>query len=722
MENSEFELEKEKLKEVVEKFKETIKYYELRAQAVPKLYKDNELMIENFINMYDEKMQKMFKTINSPYFARMDFKRENENTAEKLYIGKIGAVDEENNIITVDWRAPISSIYYDSNIGKTSYIAPEGVCKGELLLKRQYNIENQKLISYQDVDTVANDELLKPYLNSSANNRLKNIVSTIQKEQNQIIREPLNKNIIVQGVAGSGKTTVALHRIAYLVYNYRDTVKPNQYLVIGPNKFFISYISNVLPDLDVENVNQLTYDELCKEYINEDFALISEDEKIRQYIKNSNSLNFQNLKVSMEFKNALDKYIEEIDKNIIPDKNIEIKGYVIFSSKFIKNIYKSIENPVIYDNIEKKVNKTNLLLQKYVEDNLDDIKENLQNQFKEKTKNVSNELKYKEMDILSSIEKELSKGFKQRLNKFFNQLLPNIYKTYITFLSRINEYIYLSNYNIKNENVNYNIKNLKSKKVEFEDLSSLIYLKTRINGGGEYANYKQVAIDEAQDFGDFNFVALKKLLSNATFSIFGDLAQSIYQYRGIKNWESVQEIAFNNKCEIKNLHKSYRTTTEIMNCASNITKHLGLNVAEPVIRHGKDVEFINFSGVDEQIKTIENILEEYLKEDFKTITIICKDEDEASTISKRLNKKFNSVNITDSDTMYNGGICVITSYLAKGLEFDGAIVSNASKLKYDENNDMEMKLLYVAMTRPLHELKVLYDNELAKPLDKIVQK
>ena len=716
MENSEFELEKEKLKEVVEKFKETIKYYELRAQAVPKLYKDNELMIENFINMYDEKMQKMFKTINSPYFARIDFKRENENTAEKLYIGKIGAVDEENNIITIDWRAPISSIYYDSNIGKTSYIAPEGVCKGELLLKRQYNIENQKLISYQDVDTVANDELLKPYLNSSADNRLKNIVSTIQKEQNQIIREPLNKNIIVQGVAGSGKTTVALHRIAYLVYNYRDTVKPNQYLVIGPNKFFISYISNVLPDLDVENVNQLTYDELCKEYINEDFALISEDEKIRQYIKNSNSLNFQNLKVSMEFKNALDKYIEEIDKNIIPDKNIEIKGYVIFSSEFIKNIYKSIENPVIYDNIEKKVNKTNLLLQKYVEDNLDDIKENLQNQFKEKTKNVSNELKYKEMDILSSIEKELSKGFKQRLNKFFNQLLPNIYKTYITFLSRINEYIDLSNYSIKTEDANYNIKNLKRKKVEFEDLSSLIYLKTCINGVGEYANYKQVAIDEAQDFGDFNFVSLKKLLSNATFSIFGDLAQSIYQYRGIKNWESVQEIAFNNKCEIKNLHKSYRTTTEIMNCASNITKHLGLNIAEPVIRHGKNVEFINFSGVDKQIKTIENILEEYLKEDFKTIAIICKDEDEANQISKKLNKKYNAVNITDSDTMYNGGICVITSYLAKGLEFDGAIVSNASKLKYDENNDMEMKLLYVAMTRPLHELKVLYDNELVKPL------
>ena len=717
MEDLEFKEEEENLKETVHKFKESIFYYEQRAKAVPKLYKGNDVMIENFINMYDEKMRLIYKNMNKPYFARIDFKRDNEKNLEKIYIGKVGVTDEDNNIVTVDWRAPISSIYYDSNIGRTKYIAPDGICEGELLLKRQFNIENQKLISYQDVDTVANDELLKPYLSSSADNRLKNIVSTIQKEQNEIIREPLNKNIIVQGVAGSGKTTVALHRIAYLVYNYRDTVKPNQYLVIGPNKFFVSYISNVLPDLDVDNVNQLTYDELCKEYINKDFTLISEDEKIKQYIKNPNSLNFQNLKVSMEFKNALDKYIEEIDKNIIPNKNIEIKGYVIFSSEFIKNTYNSIENPVIYDNIEKKVNRTKLLLQKYIEDNLDDIKESLQNQFKEKTKDVSNEIRYKEMDTLSSIEKELSKGFKQRLNKFFSPLLPNIYKTYITFLSRINEYIDLSNYNIKNEDVNYNIKNLKSKKVEFEDLSSLIYLKTCINGGEEYANYKQVAIDEAQDFGDFNFVALKKLLSNATFSIFGDLAQSIYQYRGIKNWESVQNKAFNNKCEIKNLHKSYRTTTEIMNCASNITKHLGLNVAEPVIRHGKDVEFINFSDIDEQIKMIENILEEYLKEDFKTIAIICKDEDEASQISKKLNKKYNAVNITDSDTMYNGGICVITSYLAKGLEFDGAIVSNASKLKYDENNDMEMKLLYVAMTRPLHELKVLYDGKIADFID-----
>ena len=220
MEDLEFKEEEENLKETVHKFKESIFYYEQRAKAVPKLYKGNDVMIENFINMYDEKMRLIYKNIDKPYFARIDFKRDNEKNLEKIYIGKVGVTDEDNNIVTVDWRAPISSIYYDSNIGRTKYIAPDGICEGELLLKRQFNIENQKLISYQDVDTVANDELLKPYLSSSADNRLKNIVSTIQKEQNEIIREPLNKNIIVQGVAGSGKTTVALHRIAYLVYNY----------------------------------------------------------------------------------------------------------------------------------------------------------------------------------------------------------------------------------------------------------------------------------------------------------------------------------------------------------------------------------------------------------------------------------------------------------------------------------------------------------------------
>lgn len=266
----------------------------------------------------------MNKTSLKPYFARIDFARDGEKDVEKLYIGKVGVMDEENNSITIDWRAPISSMYYDSNVGKASYEAPEGICTGEILIKRQYEIENGKLKKYQDVDTVSNDDLLKPYLETSVDNRLRNIVSTIQVEQNAIIREPISQNIIVQGVAGSGKTTVALHRIAYLVYNNRDKINPEQYLVIGPNNFFVNYISSVLPDLDVDNVNQQTYLELCQESINEKIQLINEEEKLITPIEDTKRLEYERFKVSMKFKEALDNYITEIDKKVVSDTELYV--------------------------------------------------------------------------------------------------------------------------------------------------------------------------------------------------------------------------------------------------------------------------------------------------------------------------------------------------------------------------------------------------------------
>ena len=189
------------------------------------------------------------------------------------YIGKIGVADQDGQIITVDWRAPVATLYYDSNLGKASYQAPEGAICGTLSLKRQYEIEEGTLLSYHDVDSVSNDELLKPFLSAGADSRLKNIVASIQTEQNRIIREDLHKNLIVQGAVGSGKTTVALHRIAYLVYRWRDSIRPSQYMVIGPNLFFISYISAVLPDLDVDSVPQFTYATLAAQYLGENFTV-----------------------------------------------------------------------------------------------------------------------------------------------------------------------------------------------------------------------------------------------------------------------------------------------------------------------------------------------------------------------------------------------------------------------------------------------------------------
>lgn len=683
MDIKEFKKEEEKLNHILIKYDEVMKYYKNRINSIFTTYANNQTMIENLTEIYLEKIRLMEKSLNKPYFARLDFKRDGESDIEELYIGKVGIIDEKNNNIIIDWRAPVSSMYYDSNIGDASYKAPEGTCTGKLLLKRQYEIENKQLKSYQDVDTVSNDELLKPYLEASVDNRLKNIVSTIQHEQNRIIREPVNKNLIIQGVAGSGKTTVALHRIAYLVYNNRENIKPEQYLIIGPNKFFVNYISGVLPDLDVEDVKQLTYDELCSEILQENITLIDEDIKLLKSIKNEKELTYQKIKVSMQFKKALDKYIKEIKESTIPIYGVRINEKEIISNEFIKQIYNSFEELDEYDNIKTRLMRTNLFFEKYIDENIE---------------------QYREYS-----EKELKKALKN----YFNKLIPKIPKIYQNFLSNLDKYLEISE-DIK-EQVKINIINLKNKKFEFEDLSSLIYLKAKINGIDEYGKYKQIVIDEAQDYGEFTFFALKFILKNATFTIFGDLAQSIYQYRSIENWESVLNNTFRNQGDIQYLLKSYRTTTEIMDSANNITKYIKLNTAKPVIRHGKKVSFINYKEKNEQISLIKRILEQYKTQNYKTIAIICKNEEEAQELYIKL--EMNDIkNITLNDTEYNGGICIITSYLAKGLEFDGVIISNSGEEEYNSNKIIDMKLLYVAMTRPLHELTILYKNDITKPL------
>lgn len=683
MEIKDFKKEEEKLNHILIKYDEVMKYYKNRINSIFTTYANNQTMIENLTEIYLEKIRLMEKSLNKPYFARLDFKRDGESDIEELYIGKVGVIDEKNDNIIIDWRAPVSSMYYDSNIGDASYKAPEGICTGKLLLKRQYEIENKQLKSYQDVDTVSNDELLKPYLEASVDNRLKNIVSTIQHEQNRIIREPVNKNLIIQGVAGSGKTTVALHRIAYLVYNNRENIKPEQYLIIGPNKFFVNYISGVLPDLDVEDVKQLTYDELCSEILQENITLIDEDIKLLKSIKNEKELTYQKIKVSMQFKKALDKYIKEIKESTIPIYGVRINEKEIISNEFIKQIYNSFEELDEYDNIKTRLMRTNLFFEKYIDENIE---------------------QYREYS-----EKELKKALKN----YFNKLIPKIPKIYQNFLSNLDKYLEISE-DIK-EQVKINIINLKNKKFEFEDLSSLIYLKAKMNGIDEYGKYKQIVIDEAQDYGEFTFFALKFILKNATFSIFGDLAQSIYQYRSIENWESVLNNTFRNQGDIQYLLKSYRTTTEIMDSANNITKYIKLNTAKPVIRHGKKVSFIKYKEKNEQISLIKRILEQYKTQNYKTIAIICKNEEEAQELYIKL--EMNDIkNITLNDTEYNGGICIITSYLAKGLEFDGVIISNSGEEEYNSNKIIDMKLLYVAMTRPLHELTILYKNDITKPL------
>ena len=714
MDKKDFDFEKKNLKDTIDRFNEIIDETKLKINALPRVHGNNPYLLEKLMSQYSDRFELLERTERKPFFARIDFKNDKDDYIEKCYIGKVGVMDEDNNIVTVDWRAPISSMYYDSNIGRAFYMAPEGKITGDLSIKRQYDIEDGVLKNYQDVDTVSNDDFLKPYLGVSADNRLKNIVSTIQSEQNEIIRKELYNNLVIQGVAGSGKTTVALHRIAYLVYNNIDNIDPDQYLVVGPSKFFVNYISNVLPDLNVKNVSQLTFDEIVKEIIKESFRLISDENKLIISIDNPDNLSYERFKVSLEVKNYIDKFIEDFENNIIPINDFKIKGYKVLSHNIIKKIYDDIEKDgsMSYDIISLKIEKLELLIRKYLKDNYDKILVNLNEQHLRRIKDTSNsieiEIEKKNFDyVKNELKNYCSKGIKSYLSKS----RPKILSLYIEFLNNLEEYFIEYKEKIKS-----NINNIKKRMVEFEDLGILMYLAYKIYGPREFDKYRHTVIDESQDFGELNFYSLLKILPNSTFSVFGDLAQSIYQYRGISDWDVVIDKVFDNNCNLKYLKKSYRTTTEIMESANNITRYLGLKIAEPVIRHGDKVKYHKY--INSNIDNICDIINNYLLKKYSSIAIICKEKEEALNIYNELKDKYNNINkIVDSDTMYNGGLCVITSYLAKGLEFDGVIISDASDEKYLSEKSIDMKLLYVSMTRALHELHILYKNNICKVLE-----
>ena len=306
------------------------------------------------------------RSVDNPYFARIDFTTDDISKMNSIYIGKNGIVDNTDIIVT-DWRAPISSLYYDAEVGKCSYKAPEGIVKCEMNLKRQFEIELGNLINYFDVDLVSNDSLLQKYLNDNNDSRLKSIVATIQKEQNDVIRKEINDNLIIQGVAGSGKTTVALHRIAYLVYNYIKTVNQNQYLVIGPNPVFLKYIKSVLPELDVSGVEQCTFEQFTKNYIKENININNSDKKVIDSIAGKNNTDIDKFKCSIKYKDMIDKFID-VYLYSNTSKPLMLGDFEVISKEKIREIFNETDNDT-YTNLSNRIEITIERLCNYIENN-----------------------------------------------------------------------------------------------------------------------------------------------------------------------------------------------------------------------------------------------------------------------------------------------------------------------------------------------------------------
>lgn len=624
MEEDIFLEEKQKLKEVIQKITEEETELENTLSSSDMNYDLENLAKAQVLQSQIKKLSDIKKIKDNPYFARMDFK-ENSKELEKFYIGKISILDSKTAYpIIVDWRAPISNLYYEGKIGKASYDCLGEQIEGEIFLKRQYIIENQQLKKYININVTGNDELLQNALEEKADDRLKNIVATIQDEQNKIIRADINSPLIVQGVAGSGKTTIALHRIAYLIYNYEKEFKPEEFMIIAPTRFFLNYISNILPDLGVNDVRQCTFEDFAYDVIGKKLKISDNNEKLVIIVnKEFDEINKGKIdimikeakyKSSINFKRIIDEYLFEIENNYIPKNDFCFNEYTIMKYQNIDYLFKHTYK--MY-NLNTRINEIEKSLISELKRKTPEIVENIKKERSKKIENLSGEDRIKVFDEYDKIIKILEKDYKKLVKKYLSQIpkkdCVQYYKEFIdNYLQNSNEVmIYLKQNTIQN---------LQKNEVSFEDLAPIMYIQFKIFGIKEKCKIKHVVIDEAQDYGEFQFDVLKTILNSNSMTILGDIAQGVHYYRGIENWKRFIDVEFKDvKTIYTTLNKTYRTTKEIMDVANHVINKLPeyekeyIVLGDPVIDRKNSITIKEIKNIDELIGNIDDKIEKYIK-------------------------------------------------------------------------------------------------------------
>lgn len=758
IEKSEMSLELEKFKEVIDwiiieknKISKKHKEYEEKIAALKKSnggsFNNDLIIAEKIFQFTENNLNKYSEASKQPYFARIDF-REKRYDTEIFYIGKFGLNDElKNEEIVIDWRAPIANLYYSGTYGKSQYVSPDGILEGELKLKRKFLIRDEKLIDAFDegINEIILkssmegngliDEFLKINLEQSISNKLKDVVATIQKEQNEIIRAYKNKAMIIQGSAGSGKTTVALHRLAYLVYTYNDVLENEEILIIAPNEIFLDYISEVLPNLGVYSVNQSTFERLCASIINYKGKIYSRNKKLSYLMENSDDKDkkyvttVSKIKGSLNFKVILDRYIKYLEKKDIEVEDITIDGYVLYSAKEIKRLY---ARDLKHLSIVKRKNEINRYFKQKLKDKLKDIQSQIEEEYRFKIKDIKckedlNDKEKREIIIelyderdklIKELKQKGNKALKEFFNKWNNEDLISIYYNLYSNEEIFND---ITDNKIPSKLVKYIIettkKNIQDKIIDSEDLPHIVYLKIALEGIDN--KYIHIIVDEAQDYSYFEMLILKLLSKQNSLTIVGDLGQGIYSHKGIESWEKLIENVFKDDATYISLTQSYRSTVEIIDFANIVLDKQNLNLipAKPVLRHGDKPKIIKIEDNLDGINKIDEIVKEVENINKKTVAIICKTYEQCKGIledlKKHSNYHWNIIN--DNDSGIDGNKIIIPSYMTKGLEFDATIIYDCDEENYGENN-LDKKLLYVNLTRALHREYIIHKNTLSKLL------
>lgn len=658
-----------------------------------------------------KRIEKLNKMLKSPYFGRFDFIEEGYDDLEKIYIGLYNLMESDTNEIYVyDWRAPISSIFYRCELGKGTYKSPVGLISGEVLLKRQYKIQNSNLKYFFDSSIVINDEILQEVLSRNSSDKMKSIVETIQKEQDIIIRDTENELLIVQGVAGSGKTSIALHRIAFLLYEgLNSKISANNAIIISPNLIFSKYISNVLPELGEENVEQITFDDIIIKSLGKRFLVESRQNQLENLILLQQQEGYYVKAESIKFKGSevfvkiIDRLIEYFEKNLIDFKDIYYDGEIIETRQQIKNFFLNNRINMVITKRLKRIE--NMILNK-----IHPLRKKRLNKMEKVVEKCNNHvLEIKSFARLMAIKE--AKVFMENLRSFTEVDYMKLYKLLFNkkgLLLKLSEGLELPENII--EIIEQTKNNFQQEYIKYEDCLPLLYIKLKLEGSDEFPEIKQVVIDEAQDYYPIQYQIFKLLFKNSRYTVLGDFNQSL-EREGDKNiYDIIEEILDKKKSVKVFMNKSYRSSFEI----NSFTQKL-LNDKHQLVsfeRHEDEPMVIYKENKDKLDEAIALDINKYYSKGYESIAIICKTEKEASEIQQRLKCFIDVKVLSDKNSELKECPLVMPAYLAKGLEFDVVIVYDASAENY--KSEFDKRLLYVACTRALHQLSIYYTNERSK--------
>lgn len=648
--------------------------------------------MKNQLRSYEfllKQSSKLERQLDSPYFGRIDFseiKAGKLTEPEQLYIGTYNLISDAHEFLIYDWRSPLASMFYDYGLGEASYECADGTIAGEISLKRQYKIEKGELAYAIDSEINIDDTVLQDMLSQQTEQKMKTIITTIQREQNQVIRNDQDKVLVVQGAAGSGKTSVALHRIAYLMYKNRERLSPEQVIIFSPNELFGDYISSVLPQLGEDNVKQSTFGALVESHLRslagirlEKYsdmmeALFDAHPSTQQQTR----IHCMSSKSSAYFKDALDQFAARLVKASPEFEAITYGEAKLFSTADLGVLFESTYKDMPY---MKRIGK---------------IRERLKNAIPHEKRQGHSK---KRLALL------------QQIDRFSEVDLLGLYRRFIQgYYSAPDDQSAL----------NYTLGRISSGVLDYEDQIAMLYLKLVIGGIDPEYTMRVVVVDEAQDYTPLQYEILKRLYNRAHFTILGDIHQSIHPHLNIGSYDRLIEVFQEEQPKFIQLLKSYRSTQEINAFASQLLKPFLIEDArsDSYGRSGETPEVIHLA-LSESQRTIKKLIRTSLLKGHKSVGILTKSERDARKLFERLRLSPDVKLITqNTDLFINQGALIMPIYMAKGLEFDAVIIHD-----FDNQNLVSLsdaRLLYTACTRALHELKLLKFGDFTGVIDQVV--